>query len=63
MANKKFLDFEGVRHLWSKINMQDYPNNDMLMNVIQAIDDTKLDKEALTGSNEINWDGVTLDNI
>ena len=63
MANKKFLDFEGVRHLWSKINMQDYPNNDMLMNVIQAIDDTKLDKDALTGSNEINWDGVTLDNI
>ena len=41
---KKFLDYEGVRHLWSKINMQDYPNNETLMAVINAIDDTKLDK-------------------
>ena len=52
MANKKFLDFEGVRHLWSKINMQDYPNNDMLMNVIQAIDDTKADRDELLQNKE-----------
>jgi hypothetical protein len=24
---KKFLDQEGLQYLWSKINMQDYPNN------------------------------------
>ena len=42
---KKFLDYEGVQHLWSKINMNDYPNNEMLMAVINAIDETKVDKE------------------
>lgn len=48
MANeKKFLDFEGVKHLWSKVNMQDYPNNETLIGVIEAIDETKADKEAL----------------
>lgn len=42
---KKFLDYEGVKHLWSKINMNDYPNNETLMAVINAIDETKADKE------------------
>lgn len=42
---KKFLDQEGVAHLWSKINMQDYPNNEMLISVIEAIDETKANKE------------------
>ena len=42
---KKFLDAEGVKYLWSKINMQDYPNNEMLMDVIEAIDETKADKD------------------
>ena len=42
---KKFLDYEGVQHLWSKINMNDYPNNETLMAVINAIDETKADKE------------------
>lgn len=42
---KKFLDAEGVKYLWSKINMQDYPNNETLMDVIEAIDETKLDKD------------------
>lgn len=41
----KFLDQKGVEHLWSKINMQDYPNNEILMSVISAIDETKADKE------------------
>jgi hypothetical protein len=44
---KKFLDYEGVKHLWSKINMQDYPNNETLMGVIEAIDETKADKNEL----------------
>lgn len=41
---KKFLDYEGVKYLWSKINMQDYPNNQTLIDVINAIDETKVDK-------------------
>ena len=44
---QKFLDYEGVQHLWSKINMQDYPNNETLMAVINAIDETKADKSEL----------------
>lgn len=44
---KKFLDQEGVAHLWSKINMQDYPNNEMLIGVIEAIDETKADKDTV----------------
>lgn len=60
---KKFLDQEGVQHLWSKINMQDYPNNETLMAVISAIDETKVDKNELIGTNELTWDGVALDNI
>lgn len=45
---QKFLDFNGVRYLWSKINMQDYPNNDLLINVIDTIDNTKVDKTELS---------------
>ena len=41
MDNKKYLDQEGVKYLWSKISMEDYPNNETLMAVISAIDETK----------------------
>ena len=44
MAEKKFLDREGVKYLWSKISMEDYPNNDTLVAVLNAIDETKQDK-------------------
>ena len=44
MNNKKYLDQEGVKYLWSKISIEDYPNNKTLMAVISAIDETKLDK-------------------
>lgn len=40
---KKYLDEIGLRHLWSKISMQDYPNNETLIAVINAIDDSKQD--------------------
>ena len=43
----KFLDYEGVKHLWSKINMNDYPNNQTLIDVINAIDETKADKSEI----------------
>ena len=44
MAEQKFLDQEGVKYLWSKISMEDYPNNDTLVAVLNAIDETKQDK-------------------
>lgn len=50
MNNKKYLDQEGVKYLWSKIDMQDYPNNETLMAVINAIDETKVDKDKLVQS-------------
>ena len=40
---KKFLDQEGLKYLWSKISMEDYPNNETLVAVLNAIDATFLD--------------------
>ena len=37
MPTLKVLDSDGLKYLWSKINMQDYPNNDVLTDVINAI--------------------------
>ena len=42
---KKFLDQDGIQHLWSKISMEDYPNNETLIAVINAIDETKSNKD------------------
>ena len=42
--NKKYLDQEGIKFLWSKISMEDYPNNETLIAILNAIDATKLDK-------------------
>jgi hypothetical protein len=44
---KKVLDQSGVQYLWSKISMEDYPNNDTLIAILNAIDETKADKETL----------------
>ena len=41
---KKFLDQKGVELLWSKLSLEDYPNNDTLIAVINAIDKNKADK-------------------
>jgi hypothetical protein len=40
----KVLDAEGVKTLFNLLSLQDYPNNDVLMAVINAIDETKADK-------------------
>lgn len=40
----KVLDAEGVKVLFNLLSLQDYPNNDVLMAVVNAIDNTKLDK-------------------
>lgn len=39
-----FIDEKGVEYLWKKISLEDYPNNEMLIAVLNAIDETKLDK-------------------
>lgn len=44
---KKFLDADGVKVLYDLLSLQDYPNNDVLMAVINAIDTTKLDKNKI----------------
>ena len=41
----KYLDSNGLTHLWSKISMEDYPNNETLIAVLNAIDGTKADKD------------------
>lgn len=43
----KFLDAAGVQYLWKLLSLKDYPNNETLMAVIRAIDETKADKEDL----------------
>lgn len=47
MADNKFLDASGVKVLYDLLSLQDYPNNDVLMAVINAIDDTKMDKDKI----------------
>ena len=44
---KKFLDQEGLKVLWNQINLNDYPNNETLMAILNAIDETKADKTIL----------------
>lgn len=41
---KKFLDQNGVEYLWSQLSLEDYPNNETLIAVLNAIDTTKADK-------------------
>lgn len=43
----KVLDADGVKVLFNLLSLQDYPNNDVLMAVINAIDATKLDKNKI----------------
>ena len=41
---KKFLDQSGVEYLWSRLSLEDYPNNETLIAVLNAVDETKADK-------------------
>lgn len=43
----KFLDRDGLKVLWKEVSLQDYPNNETLIAVINAIDETKADKSQL----------------
>ena len=44
---KKFLDQSGVEYLWSQLSLEDYPNNETLIAVLNAIDTTKADKNEI----------------
>lgn len=59
---KKFLDLEGVKAIWSKIG-EDYPNNDTFINVINAIDEVKANKEDLVQSDWNQTDESKIDFI
>lgn len=40
----KYLDSNGVQYLWTKLSLEDYPNNGILTTVINVIDEEKVDK-------------------
>ena len=44
---KKYLDATGLQHLWKQLSLKDYPNNEMLVAVINAIDEEKADKNEI----------------
>lgn len=59
---KKYLDYEGVKHLWSKIALGDYPNNETLITIINAIDQSKADKsELIKLDNTLTLSGLAAD--
>lgn len=47
MEKLKFLDKNGVSYLYKQLSLQDYPNNETLMAVIEAIDKIKISKSDL----------------
>lgn len=49
----KFLDENGVGILYQLLNNEDYPNNETLIAVINAIDETKADKNEIPTMDEI----------
>lgn len=57
---QKFLDVEGLKTLWNQINLNDYPNNETLVAILDAIDATKADKEYVDNhSFSGNYDDLT----
>ena len=53
---KKFLDQSGVEYLWSQLSLEDYPNNETLIAILDAIDQTKADKDELFSG---SWNDLT----
>lgn len=60
---KKFLDIEGVKTLFSSLSLQDYPNNETLVAILNAIDETKADRtEIPTATSDLENDSGFLAN-
>ena len=53
---QKFIDRNGLKVLWNQVNLKDYPNNETLMAVIDAIDETKANKDELFSG---SWNDLT----
>lgn len=49
----KFLDEKGITYLWKQLSLEDYPNNETLMAVLSAIDETKANKDDVPTMDEI----------
>ena len=49
---QKFLDKEGIKYLWSQLSLEDYPNNETLIAVLNAIDATKANKDEILAKTE-----------
>ena len=60
---KKFLDINGVSFLFNQLSLQDYPNNETLIAVIQAIDENKADRKDIKQSDWLQEDNSSLDYI
>lgn len=58
MVNK-FLDANGISYLWNQLSLQDYPNNETLVAIINAIDENKADANYETWTFTLS-DGTTL---
>ena len=63
MDIKKFLDQEGLAYLWKKLSLQDYPNNDTLVAIINAIDENKANKTDIKQSDWEQTDEEAIDFI
>lgn len=60
---QKFIDKDGLKVLWNQISLKDYPNNETLMAVIDAIDETKADKDEIIQADWNQTDENKLDFI
>lgn len=58
-----YLDYEGVKYLWSKISMEDYPNNETLIAILNAIDETKANKDEILQANMAQNDETASDYV
>ena len=58
----KYLDDKGLQYLWSKISMEDYPNNETLIAILNAIDQTKADKSYVDSKMQ-DLELITIDDI
>ena len=47
LEDRKYLDTKGVEYLWSKLSLEDYPNNQTLIAVINAIDESKANRDEI----------------
>jgi hypothetical protein len=56
----KVLDQKGLEHLWSKLDLDNYPTNDTLSAVVNAIDETKADKENVAFISEEDSEDIVV---